>query len=321
MRGVYASLQTDNPTCTFGLMSQSQQGIVVASRGKSFDVRGTDHKVYRCDVRQKVKVAVKQETPVAVGDDVLFTGLPDLTGAIDKVLPRRSTFSRPAKGGEIAHKQIIAANLDQLVIIASIVSPPLKTGLIDRFIIAGRMGQMSPVVVINKVDLDASGESISVVAAYRRAGFGCYPVSASTGVGIEELREGLKEHRSLFVGHSGVGKSSILNALVPGLDLKTREVSDFSNRGKHTTTAIELYELPCGGFIGDSPGLKVMGFDPIDTDSVAEFYPEFESFRGDCKFQPCTHLHEPGCAVIRAVEKGEICSFRYENYAAIIDSL
>ncbi len=294
---------------------------MVASRGKSFDVRSADHQVYRCDVRQKVKVAVKQETPVAVGDDVMFTGLPDFTGAIDKVLPRRTTFSRPAKGGEIAHKQIIAANLDQLVIIGSVVSPPLKTGLIDRFIIAGKLGEMSPVVVINKVDLDEAGEAESVVTAYRNAGFMSFAVSANTGSGLTELRDELREHRSLFVGHSGVGKSSILNQLVPGLTLKTREVSDYSNRGKHTTTAIELYELPDGGFVGDSPGLKVMGFDAIDADAVVEYYPEFEKYRGDCKFQPCTHLHEPGCAVKTALNRKEISQFRYENYAAIVASL
>lgn len=302
-------------------MTSQQQGIVVASRGKTFDVRGVDHQVYRCDVRQKVKVAVRQETPVAVGDDVMFTGLPDLTGAIDKVLPRRSTFSRPAKGGEIAHKQIIAANLDQLVIISSIVSPPLKTGLIDRFIIAGKLGEMSPVIVINKIDLDDMEEGHAVVRAYRNAGFVCVPVSATTNAGIEELRRSLIDHRSLFVGHSGVGKSTILNALLPGLDLKTNVVSDFSNRGKHTTTAIELYELPDGGFVGDSPGLKVMGFDPIDSETLAEFYPEFESHRGNCKFQPCTHLHEPGCAVKTALDKGLISRFRYENYAAIVATL
>lgn len=302
-------------------MTSQQQGIVVASRGKAFDVRGVDHQVYRCDVRQKVKVAVKQETPVAVGDDVMFTGLPDFTGAIDKVLPRRSTFSRPAKGGEIAHKQIIAANLDQLVIISSVASPPLKTGLIDRFIIAGRMGQMSPVVVVNKIDLDDMKEGRAVVAAYQSAGFVCIPVSAATNAGIEELRRSLNDHRSLFVGHSGVGKSTILNALLPGLDLKTNEISGYSNRGKHTTTAIELYELPDGGFVGDSPGLKVMGFDPIDTETIGESYPEFEEYRGNCRFQPCSHLHEPGCAVKAALDKGMIHRFRYENYAAIVASL
>lgn len=304
-------------------MSELRQGIVVASRGKSFDVRTPDHLVYRCDVRQKVKVAVDRETPVAVGDDVYFTGSADLTGAIDKVLPRRTMFARPSKGGENANKQILATNLDQLAIIASVVSPPLKTGMIDRFIIAARVGQMSPIIIINKVDLDESAKARAVAEAYRRAGFVCHLVSAQSGLGMVELLASLHDHRSLLVGHSGVGKSTMLNALLPGLDLKTREVSDYSNRGKHTTSSIELYELPTGGFVADSPGLKVMGFEDVDVDadSLADFYPEFEQYRRDCKFQPCSHRHEPGCAVMAALRTGGIALFRYENYVAIAESL
>ncbi len=295
----------------------------MASRGKYFDVRTSDQVVYRCDVRQKVKVAADRETPVAVGDDVCFTGLADLTGAIDKVLPRRTMFARPSKGGENANKQILASNLDQLVIIASVVSPPLKTGMIDRFIIAARIGQMSPIIIINKVDLDSATEAQITAEGYRQAGFVSHLVSAQSRAGMTELLTSLQDHRSLLVGHSGVGKSTLLNAILPGLDIKTREVSDYSNRGKHTTTSIELYELPSGGFVADSPGLKVMGFEDVDvdSDSLADFYPEFEQYRGNCKFQPCSHRHEPGCAVKAALFSGKIVPFRYQNYVAIAESL
>lgn len=293
----------------------------MASRGKSFDVRTAEHRVYRCDVRQKVKVAVTRETPVAVGDDVLFTPAEDGSGAIDKVLPRRTSFYRPAKGGETGNKQIIVTNLDQLAVIASVKSPPLKTGLIDRFIIAARVGEMKPVIVINKIDLEEQGVARAVAAIYTSAGFEIHLTSAETGEGIDQLKAALNHHRTLFAGHSGAGKSTILNALVPGLDLKTKEVSDYSNRGKHTTTSIELFELPSGGFVADSPGLKVMGLWKVPADAIADYYPEFERYRGDCRFQPCSHRHEPGCAVKAAVQRGEISDFRYENFVAIADSL
>ncbi|MBI5267253.1 MAG: ribosome small subunit-dependent GTPase A [candidate division Zixibacteria bacterium] len=302
-------------------MSESIQGIVVASRGKSFDVRSDEHRVYRCDVRQKVKVAATRETPVAVGDDVLFTPADDGSGAIDKVLPRRTSFYRPAKGGETGNKQIIVTNLDQLAVIASVKSPPLKTGLIDRFIIAARVGQMKPVIVINKIDLEERNIAQAVADIYTSAGFEIHLTSAETGEGIDRLSAALNHHRTLFAGHSGAGKSTILNALIPGLNLKTKEVSDYSNRGKHTTTSIELFELPSGGFVADSPGLKVMGLWEVPADAIADYYPEFERYSGDCRFQPCSHRHEPDCAVKAAVQRGEISDFRYENFVAIADSL
>ncbi len=273
-----------------------------------------------CEIRGKVKHKTSGTTPVAVGDEVIISESGDGTGMIEEVLPRKSMFFRPAKGSD-SKKQVIAANIDQLAAVASVMNPPLKPGLIDRFLIAAEIGNLEALVIINKIDLGETDLFLEVVEAYRAIDVPVLTVSAISGEGIEELEERLASHKTIFAGHSGVGKSTILNTINPNLNLKVGEISDYSEKGVHTTTHIQLFELPKGGYVVDSPGLKVLGLWEVEQSELDEYFQEFEKFRDECYFSGCSHTHEPDCAVKRAVEEGIVPAFRYDSYVSIYQSL
>ncbi len=294
-------------------------GVVIRAHGRHFVVRheGRD---YSCEVRAMAKKAARDESPVVVGDNVEFSVSSDAQGIIERTLPRRTKFFRPSKL-QNNKKQAIAANIDQLVAVVSVVLPELKPRLIDRFLISAELGGLEAVVVINKIDLGDRETAEALRAGYATIGIPVILLSCVTGEGLEDLRLAVAKKRSLFAGHSGVGKSTLLNTLLPGLTIKTQEVSAHTERGQHTTTSVELHELPTGGFLVDSPGLKRMGLWDVSKDDLPHYFREFASYSLKCRYTHCSHIVEPQCAVKDALAAGKIPAFRYDSYIRIRETL
>lgn len=295
-------------------------GRVIRSRGRSFTIVA-DGKEYTCEVFGKAKRG-QGHTVVAVGDIVDFAPATDGPGGIEKVHPRVTKFSRVKVGEEVqGSEQVIVSNVDQMVIVVSVREPELKQHLIDRFMVAALKGGLRPLVVINKIDLQHSHDLKRIKRIYESVGAPVVESSGADGRGINELRELLKDHESIFVGHSGTGKSTLLNLLQPGLSIRTGEISSATAKGVHTTTSVELYPLDFGGYVVDSPGLKVLGLWDLEKDELQNYFPEFSDYLGKCKFRRCSHLHEPECAVRQAVSEGEIFSERFGSYGRIYQTL
>ncbi len=295
------------------------EGIVTRGHGNRFVVYAGG-RCYSCQMRKKIKFKTEHTTPVAVGDDVLVTVIDDHEAVIEEVCERRSVLSRPAVGQETT-EHVLAANIDVLIAVTSAKEPAFKPGLIDRFLIAAESGHLMPAVVINKIDLGLEDEAIKTAQVYRELGYDVFLTSAVDGSGLDEFGDFLNDHRSIMAGHSGVGKSTILNRLLPGTELPTREISHSTGRGRHTTSHIELFRLPGGGFIIDSPGIKVLGLWQVDRDDLSSYYPEIAALEDDCRFPHCSHIHEPDCAVRAAVDDGAVAAVRYRNYVQIYESL
>ena len=301
-------------------MSQAtREGIVTRGHGNRFIVY-SDGEYFDCRLRGRVKFKTEQTTPVAVGDDVIFAVTGDKAGVIESVKNRRAVLSRPTVGRE-NREHVLAANVDVLLIVVSVKSPPLKPGLIDRFLIASRIGKLRPVIVINKVDLKQGDDIDSIAQIYRSLEYDLFLTSALDGTGLDDLRRFLKDHRSIMAGHSGVGKSSLLNRFLPGIELHTEEISRVTGKGRHATSFMQLFQLPGGGWVIDSPGIKVLGLWKAERETLDEYYPEMQPYRDLCRFTGCSHIHEPDCGVKQAVADGEISSLRYQNYCRIYESL
>jgi ribosome biogenesis GTPase / thiamine phosphate phosphatase len=252
---------------------------------------------------------------VVVGDRVRLeagAGGPVVT----EVEPRRNAFSRRA-AGEQPYEQVVAANLDQLVLVASLARPEFVPGLADRVLAQAEHGGLPARLVLNKIDLGEAQAAHALVREYERAGVPCHAVCALSGDGAETLRHALHGRRSLFVGHSGVGKSTLLNALVPGLELLEGQVNEKTGKGRHTTTAAVLVRPEPGLELIDTPGVRTFGLWGVGSRDLEQTYVEFRRFLGQCRFADCRHAVEPGCALRAAVEAGEVSRLRFESFLGL----
>ena len=263
--------------------------------------------------------------PVAIGDRVRFVDAGDGHGMIVEILPRDSKLSRPAPvPGQRVFEQVIVSNADLIVPVFSAANPTPKWGLLDRYLVAAEAAGLPALIVINKLDLAWKNPALDEeVEVYRRIGYAVLLVSAVTGEGMEELKQTLQGKLSVFVGKSGVGKTSLLNALQPGLGLRVKAVSNGEvGKGRHTTTHLEMFELDFGGRLVDTPGMREFGLWDITAEELADLFPEMAEFVGQCKFGlSCHHDREPGCAIRKAVMDGAISPYRYQSYMRLRDEL
>lgn len=297
------------------------EGVVIKSTGSRYLVKSGDT-VYDCVLKGKIRLEDRKTTnPIAVGDHVDFNPEETSEGSITRIHPRKNYIIR--KSINLSKQaQILASNLDQTVLIATLVSPRTSLGFIDRFLVTAEAYRIPAKLIFNKSDLldEALREAQrEIMARYTAIGYECFEVSSYEPKQIGVLRDIFKDKVTLITGHSGVGKSTFINALQPGLDLKTGEISSAHAKGMHTTTFAELHPLSFGGSIIDSPGIKELGLVEMKKEEVGHYFPEIRERMNDCKFNNCLHVNEPKCAVIAAVEAGEISEERYLSYLGILN--
>ncbi len=302
------------------------KALVYKSTGSWYIVKAEDGTVYNARIKGVLKIdGITSTNPVAVGDDVLLEPESDTENSamITEILPRRNYVTRQSPSHKMQH-HIIAANLDQSIIFATLRDPRTSQGFIDRFLVTCEAYHVPAIVVFNKLDIYRNKESAKfeeLKEVYEHIGYKVFGISVAKEEGIEELKSQLHDKTTLMSGHSGVGKSSFINAIFPSFRLKTKDVSGWSGKGMHTTTFAEMYDLPGGGRIIDTPGMREFGIVNISRQELSHYFPEMRKLIQDCHFNDCLHVNEPGCAVKAAVEAGSIHVERYVSYYNILESI
>jgi ribosome biogenesis GTPase len=303
------------------IFTASMRGLITKSTGSWYQVQTPDGGRLDCRIKGKFRIqGLVTTNPLAVGDKVEFEMEPDqVTGVINKLYDRKNYIIR--KSINLSRQaQIIATNLDQAFLVVTLASPRTSLGFIDRFLVTAEAYDIPARIVFNKLDL-FSDEGLEILRAYRgiyeNIGYPCFEVSALNGTNMDEVMAQLKDKVTLFSGHSGVGKSTLINRILPDLELRTTEVSEWHDKGMHTTTFAEMFELPIGGSIIDTPGIRELGVIDIEQAELSHFFPEMRARLNTCRFNNCRHINEPGCAIIDAVENEEIEISRYESYLSI----
>ena len=298
------------------------KGIVVKSTGSWYHLRTEDGSTYQARIRGKFRIAnIKHTNPIAVGDEVDFEIDKDEIAVITKIHERKNYIIR--KSVNLSKKtHIIASNIDVAFLVVTLSNPKTSFGFIDRFLITAEAYHIPVVILFNKIDIykeDELDDLSFYKSIYNSIGYDSLDISAESGYNLDLVKDLMKDKVSLVSGHSGVGKSTLLNALNPELNIKTHQVSDFNSKGQHTTTFAQMYEWPFGGFIIDTPVIKEFGLVHIDKTELQGYFPEILALKHECKFDNCIHVNEPKCAVRDAVESEEIAISRYENYLTFLE--
>jgi ribosome biogenesis GTPase / thiamine phosphate phosphatase len=299
---------------------KEMKGLVMRSTGSFYDVLTDAGEKVKCRVRGKIRLeGIKETNPVAVGDRVVIE-LENDFGSITEILPRENHILRQSVK-KTGHAHVLAANVDQVLLVVTLAYPRTSIGFIDRFLVSAEAFRIPQIIVFNKKDLlddESLEEVLKLMQLYRSLGVTCFSVSAKKN-DLEDIRRILQGKTTLVAGHSGVGKSTLLNHISPSINQTTAEISDFSSKGTHTTTFAEMFRLDDNTFVIDTPGVKELGLVDMTQQELSDYFPEMRELRDRCKFtSSCLHLNEPKCAILEAVQEGTVALSRYESYLSML---